>query len=161
MKDSDWTAVFAVVFLNALMQAPITRLRLTYFWLRPAIVLFLPPLGHAVVDSNANELSLPRPTPAAGPGNGCGTAARRGDCSRTPGIGSRWVLVLSAKLCFPTHTARKHRDTSLILHPPAVGSQSTTGETLRCTAQQALLALSLLCKVDFAFSLLIDTCTNA
>lgn len=58
LKDSDWTAVFAVVFLNALMQAPITRPCLTYFWLRPAIVLFLPLLGHAGVDSNANELSL-------------------------------------------------------------------------------------------------------
>jgi len=158
LKDSDWTAVFAVVFLNALMQAPITRLRLTYFWLRPAIVLFLPPLGHAVGDSNANELSLPRPTTAAGLGDGRGTAARRGDRSRTPGIGSRWVLVLSARLCFPTRTARKHRDTSLILRPPAVGSQSTAGQTLRRAAQHVL---SLLCKVDFAFSLLIDTCSNA
>lgn len=58
LKDRDWTAVFAVVFLNALMQAPITRPCLTYFWLRPAIVLFLPPLGHEGVNSNANELSL-------------------------------------------------------------------------------------------------------
>lgn len=61
LKDRDWTAVFAVVFLNALMQAPITRPCLTYFWLRPAIVLFLPPLGHAGVDSNANELLQPLP----------------------------------------------------------------------------------------------------
>lgn len=75
MKDRDWTAVFAVVFLNALMQAPITRPRLTYFWLRPAIVLFLPLLGHAVVDLNANELSLPWPTPPAGPRGGRGTEA--------------------------------------------------------------------------------------
>lgn len=61
MKDRDRTAVFAVVFLNALMQAPITRPCLTYFWLRPAIVLFLPPLGHEGVNSNANELSPPLP----------------------------------------------------------------------------------------------------
>lgn len=30
---------------------------MTYFWLGPAIVLFLYPVGHAVVDSHANELS--------------------------------------------------------------------------------------------------------
>ncbi|XP_042712354.2 histone deacetylase 9 isoform X6 [Chrysemys picta bellii] len=40
------------------MQAPITGPCLTYFWLRLAIVLFLLPVGHTVVDSYANELSL-------------------------------------------------------------------------------------------------------
>lgn len=81
LKDRDWTAVFAVVFLNTLMQAPITRPRLTYFWLRPAIVLFLPALGHAGVDSNANELSLL--LPPTWPGRG---RARQGE---ERGVGQR------------------------------------------------------------------------
>jgi len=79
LKDRDWTAVFAVVFLNALMQAPITRPCLTYFWLRPAIVLFLPPLGRAGVDSNANELSvLLPPTSPSRPAEGEPAGERRG-----------------------------------------------------------------------------------
>jgi hypothetical protein len=41
LKDRGWTAGFGGVFLNALMQAAITRPCLTYFWLRPTIVLFL------------------------------------------------------------------------------------------------------------------------
>lgn len=90
LKDRDRTAVFAVVFLNALMQAPITRPCLTYFWLRPAIVLFLPPLGQAGVDSNANELSpLPLPpTCTARPQPGAETrGAGRGGQPRCCGLG--------------------------------------------------------------------------
>lgn len=59
LKDTDWPAGLAEVFLNAFMQAPIIRPCMTYFWLWPAIVLFLLPVGQAVVDPYANELALP------------------------------------------------------------------------------------------------------
>lgn len=88
LQDRDWTAVFAVVFLNALMQAPITWPCLTYFWLRPAIVLFLPLLGHAGVDSNANELSLLLPPTSAAAGRGRAGRESSGDSNAAPSWGN-------------------------------------------------------------------------
>lgn len=61
-----------------------------------------------------------------------------------------------------TRESLKHRDiSSAFLLPPAVGFQSTSAQTQGCTVQRVLSALSQLCKVDFVFSLLVDTCTNA
>lgn len=93
--------MFAVVFLKALMQAPIARPSLTYFWLGPAIVLFLPPLGRAGVDSDANEAPPPlQPTSPGRAERGAGAAAllragaQRGEPAAAAGPCRRGLLGL-------------------------------------------------------------------